>query len=282
MDAGHLEPALSSICNILNSNFFTSLVGSLAGALGGAVAAQRIIEKSTQRKEDLAELRSTGPAITLTFVVCNAVIVLRKQLVATRYANYMKDKADFVEAEKRRAAGTPPIATPNPILFDLKLFELDSLPLDQIKDLVFNKLSLSPRAQCLVTTLQSEHSGLQTALTNRKVIVESFKSLPDNDLPYHYFGIKHPTTGSTHEEYSDSLEMINNYATHITFYSHLLCTDLEEYGRRLTIRFSEKYGQKGMPELPKLDFSDARAAGWIPPESAYENWLKGFKSTVRA
>ena len=71
--------SLENLAAISNSAFTTSLVGALAGAYAGAYAAQKIAERSKERAEFQAQIRNTNAAITLSFMVCNAAISLKRQ-----------------------------------------------------------------------------------------------------------------------------------------------------------------------------------------------------------
>lgn len=81
---------LQKAAAFLNSNF----TAALAGAFGGALAAQRIGDRSKQRDALLQEIRSTNAAIMVTFTICNTGIVFKKQHVKDIYETYISKKAE--------------------------------------------------------------------------------------------------------------------------------------------------------------------------------------------
>jgi len=69
---------LGLLTTSLNSNFSIALAGSLSGAFGGAVAAQRVIERSKRREIFISELKNTNAAIMVSFSICNMILSLKK------------------------------------------------------------------------------------------------------------------------------------------------------------------------------------------------------------
>lgn len=62
---------------LLNSSFWTALVGAFAGAIG----AQVIAEKSKARADAFEEIRRTNAAMLLSFSICNMAMALKTQHV---------------------------------------------------------------------------------------------------------------------------------------------------------------------------------------------------------
>src|ERR1700761_3778509 len=75
-----------------NSNFFTAVAGALAGAFGGAWAAQRIAESSKLRDELVKEIRNTNAAASILYGIANAHLGLKKQFVKALYDNYRDEQ----------------------------------------------------------------------------------------------------------------------------------------------------------------------------------------------
>ena len=99
-----------NLAAISNSAFTTSLVGALAGAYAGAYAAHKISERSKERADFQTQIRNTNAAITLSFMVFNAAISLKKQQTKGLCDTYFKKKAEL----PRWPVQIPPsVATPN-------------------------------------------------------------------------------------------------------------------------------------------------------------------------
>jgi hypothetical protein len=62
----------------LNSSFVIAAVGGFAGAVGGALGAQNIAERSRRSDLLVAELNATNSAIMLSMTVCNTALGLKK------------------------------------------------------------------------------------------------------------------------------------------------------------------------------------------------------------
>src|SRR5215207_695948 len=93
-----------------NSNFATSLIGSLTGAFAGA--AQRIVERSKDRELLAKEIRQLNAATTLLSSVANTHITLKKQHVKRLRDEYEEEHRNvlgFLEA--RKAGRAPPQQT---------------------------------------------------------------------------------------------------------------------------------------------------------------------------
>lgn len=76
-----------------NSSFFTSFIGALAGAAGGAWAAQRIADKVKVRDQLLDEVRSCNIAIELAHGICSTFLNLKEQHVERLQEDYLAQRA---------------------------------------------------------------------------------------------------------------------------------------------------------------------------------------------
>ena len=260
----------------LNSNFSTALLGSLAGAFAGAIAAQRIMERSKRRDELLKELRNTNAAIMVSFSICNAALALKKQHVQPLYETFNQEKAALQEFNQQRSSGQRQGNSIYHFQADFIVFEAPTLPMDTLKDLVFNKISAHGRPLSLVSVLDGSANGLRGAIAKRDQLVELIKKgdISEAELPFYYFGLPLPS-GHTNQEYPDLVMAIYSHVNHIVFFSALLCGDLMAHGNRLHNAFKIQLG-KGAPNVSSTDFSKPRDAGLIPPDSEYSDWLKGF------
>ncbi len=181
-----------NLAAISNSAFMTSLVGALAGAYAGAYAAQRIAERSKERVEFQAQIRNTNAAITLSFMVCNAAISLKKQQTKGLCESYFKKKTELEGFLQKRKVGEISHDVPFEFQADLRSVPFPAVPIDALRSLVYEKLAVSARPLALVATLTGALSSLGETIENRNGLIASFRQLPpqarDAALPALYFG----------------------------------------------------------------------------------------------
>ena len=138
-----------NIAGFLNSNF----TAALAGALGGALAAQRIGDRAKQREALLQEIRSTNAAIMVTFTICNAGLALKKQFVKEIYETYTAKKEGLKEFQRRRAASQQHPNSPFEFQADFRTLQMPVVPTDVLRTQVYESISASGRPLALVAAL---------------------------------------------------------------------------------------------------------------------------------
>jgi hypothetical protein len=274
--------SLSCIWQWLNSNLSIAFIGGLTGAFGGAVGAQRIVERSKQRDELLRELRNTNAATMVAFSVCNAALATKKQHAEPLRTGFYEARAALLKFQAERASGQRQGNTEYHVSIDLRVFPAPVVPLETLKNLVFEKLSAVGRPLALVSTLEQSLACARDALVKRELLVQRFASgaIPENLTAQFYFGQKLPN-GHLSQEHPDLVEGIYRYMDDIGFFSALLCTDLMAHGNRLHAAFTKRFG-KGAPPVSTVDFSGPRKSGLIPPDSQYNDWLRAFTETEGA
>lgn len=271
--------SLENLAAISNSAFMTSLVGALAGAYAGAKAAQIITERSKERAEFQAQIRNTNAAITLSFMVCNAAISLKKQQTKELCDTYFKKKAELEGFLQKRKTGEISSDIPFELQADLRIVPIPAVPLDALRSLVYEKLSVSGRPLALVATLAGALSSLANTITNRNGLIASFKQLPpqacDAALPALYFGRPYGE-GHVSTEYLDTMTGLQNLTDDVIFFSYLLCKDLATHGNKVLNKFKSQF--KGVLEqINAIELSPEKTAGLIPPDEQYSEWLSGFR-----
>lgn len=267
---------LAWLGSLLNSNFSTALLGSLAGAFAGAVAAQRIVEKTKTREEHLKELRNINAAAMASFTTCNTALALKRQHVKPLYDQFHKDKAALAAFMAARASGQIEGNVPFHFVSDLRTFLAPILPIDTLRNLLFDKLSVGGRPLSLVCAIEDAAHGLERAISMRLSFIERFKSgtIPGDQIPAYYFGMPLPN-GETNQEYPDLLFAIHSYLDDVAFFAHLLCGDLTSHAKKLHAAIPEST-RATAPKPTEADFTAARASGLIPPDDQYVDWLRAF------
>lgn len=266
--------------NLLNSAFTTSLLGSLAGAFAGAFMAQRIAERSKHRAELLGEIRNTNAAIAIVFGICNSLLALKKQHVKNLKESYDAQKAAVLEFKQKHKTRE----IQNDVAFefqaDLQTLQAPVLPMDTLKEVVFERLSIVGRPLNLVVTLTQTVQSLEESLTMRNKLIQGYKTEfaidPQRINPL-YFGF--PYSGShVNLDYPSTIDAIYSQTDDGIFFGNLLCKDLHEHGKQLSGAFKRKF-KMDSPRVAEVDFSPATADGMMPDEKNYADWTTAFVKT---
>ena len=268
--------SLDQVVVVLNSAFTTSLLGALAGAGAGALAAQSIIERSKEKEALLSQIKSTNAATMICFLTFNAGVELKKQHVQPMYEKFEKAKQALQIFNEHSAAGTPQNNTEFVLQADMRTFSFPSVPIETLKDLVFNKVCAYGRPLALVFVLEQSFAGLRDAIAKREALIHRFAngSVPKNLFYRYYFGLRLPT-GDTNQEFPDLVSAIHRSVDDIAFFGSLLCEDLIAHGHRSHKLFTKKFG-KGAPKVSTVDFTTHRETGLIPSGEQYKDWLSAF------
>jgi hypothetical protein len=263
--------ALCYVVKALNSSFGTAAVGALAGAYAGAIGAQHVAERSKRKDSLTTELNTTNSAIMLSFVTCNAMLGLKKQIVGPLYEGFLAEKAKYIE--HRKAAQSEPRAQVGAHTFSVNLitFSPPLIPIETLKTLVLQRISAYGKATSLVSLIENAAAGLVDAVKKREEIVSRFKSgeISEADRHWHYFGEKTPS-GQTHREHSDIVEVIHDYVNDLIYFSAELCEALVQHGK--LAKASLQRMSKATPSVNEPDFSGPKNSGLFPPASNYASW----------
>jgi len=275
-----IGPALSSAATagwlFLNSNIAIALVGGFTGAIGGALGAQRIAERSRKRDERLKELRQTNAAIMVAHTICNAALALKKQHVQPMRAAFLKSKADLAEFKRQRDAKQIAPDQEFHVQMELSTYPAPALPIETLKRIVFQELSAVGRPLALVAAIDQSLIGLSAAIEQRDRLIQKFAAgeIPEETHPHFYFGLPLPG-GHLHKEYPDLVEAIFSYNDDVAFFSYQLCNDLMKHGAKVKEGLT-KNPSKRSPNVSEIDFSGPLKSGLLPPESQYRDWVNAF------
>jgi hypothetical protein len=263
------------------SGFFIALIGSFAGAFAGALGAQRIVERFKERELALLQLRNTNAAIMVAFSVCNSVIAIKHQHVASLHATFRRQKEELVDFKRKRDAGAIPPKQPFEFQADLRTLPAPLTPIDVLQTQVFERLSVTGRPLALVTTLSQTILSLASSIASRNAFIERLRATGGSANPEFlnlYFGL--PSSSGVHStEYADTIEAIHNLTDDAIFFSHLLCGDLRDYGTTILERYKVRFKDESQ-SVSKPDFNKAKEASLLPDETNYQDWLHGFGKTT--
>lgn len=272
---------LNYIGGLLNSSFGIALIGGTGGALFGALGAQHIAERSKRRDELTKEIRTTNAASMVAFSICSAALSLKKQHVHPMHTKYVEDCNVLDEFTKQQETGGSQNVGVHRFVADFRTFPTPVAPLETLKDLVFQKLSVHGRPLALVAVIEQSLVGLSKSIEKRDSLIQRFSShvVPKDLLHLYYFGKPLPS-GDIDQNYPDTVKAIHIYLDNLVFFTALLCDDLVAHGNRLHEAFIEQF-KKGAPKVSAADFTEAREKGLILPFSEYKDWLKGIVESDR-
>jgi hypothetical protein len=269
------------ITDFLNSNFFSSMASALFGALFGAYAAHRIIERQKERELLLGEIRNTNAAISLAFDICNIGLSFKKQHLVRLRENFESTKAHVIELKRSADSGETPPQNRFEFQADLQTLPELTFPTKILQKQVFQNLSVSGRALSAVSSLLGSAFSLNESIHRRNAQIRQIKaSLSPEDPRFIdlYFGFASPD-GHVDREFPETLRAIHVYTDDLIFFSKLICEDLHNYGKNLHER-TAKIGRGQAPKINSVDFSSSNEFGLMPDENEYESWLKGYSNAA--
>jgi hypothetical protein len=198
-------------------------------------------------------------------------------------AKFAADHAAFAEFIRQRRTGERQgNATPQ-IAVDTRMVPGLTFSTNTLQSLMFGKIAITGRALALMTTLSETATWLLAANTQRNELVERLRRLAPGaaELPHLYLGAPSPT-GQVNRAYPDTVAAVASRTDEMIFFSATLCDDLLAHGRQLRASFVERFGKQDAPPLNGVDFSADRAAGLMPPEANYSDWLNTLSGQVAA
>lgn len=267
-----------NVADFINSNF----TAALAGALGGALAAQRIGDRAKQRDTLLQEIRSTNAAIIVSFTICNAGLALKKQFVKDIYETYTTKKEELQVFQQRRSAGQQHPDIPFEFQADFRNLQMPVVPIDVLRTQVYESISATSRPLALVAALVGTVAALTDTIQKRNTLIERVRQLGPagaEQLPAFYFGLPYgPDHVST--EFSDTIESLHSLTDDVIFFSELLGKDLMDHGNRI-LNLYKKVAKVKKEKISSVDFTEPRRQGLMPDAANYTDWLKGFPDSAQ-
>jgi hypothetical protein len=282
-----LERLLADLWTTLNtfwnSNFGTAVIsafiGSLAGAWGGALAAERIAEKRRVREQLLKEINQTNAAIELSHTICSSYLNLKEQHVRGVWEDYQRKREQVHDLHERQRHGAMAPRTVPTIQLDQRTLDVVRAKIEHLEGLVLGELSLRGRPRPLVAILSQTRDSLNNSITLRNQLIVSARTLDDNAKVAFYFGL--PTEGGVDDTFGNVLEAVHRQTDDCIYFSWRLCEDLTRHGKRVREQFGRRF--KGpVSRIQTVLWTDVVAKGLLPPLGAYRSWEEGFLERVPA
>lgn len=260
-----------------------ALLGGVVGSFGGALGAQRIVERTAQRKDLLMELRNTNALIQLCFSACNSALQFRSQFSRDLLNELKADQ----EAFRYMLKGNIKLHPGDELYLHLNFqrFPPPVIPIGAIQEILHSRVSVVGRTLAAASELMSAAERLTNTVLERDAILEKFvdESIPKAEAKWVYLGIRPAKDGVTDQRYPDIVESIDFYASHIAFFSHILCGDLMEHAGKVRGELLKNFKRlRGIPEVSRVSFEGPLKLGLLPPDSDFEKWLRGFQIVGRS
>jgi hypothetical protein len=265
-----------TIGKFFNSNFMTSLIGALAGAAAGAFAAQRIVERGKHRDEVLKEIRNTNAAIALAFTITNTFLAMKNQHIKALKEKYDAQQAELEEFKRKRKAGE---IAPNEVFCfqaDFETLAPQAVPVDTLRDIVFERLTITGRPLSLVTVIMQTVKNLEESLIKRNSLIQQYRGLemtPERLAPLYFgFPYEHGHVDLSHPMVIDAIYTQTDDGI---FFSQLLCKDLYDHGHKLSLEFKKNHKDE-LPTVNEVLFDTEKTQSLMPLYSNYSDWLSAF------
>jgi hypothetical protein len=263
-----------------NSNFFTSSIGALAGAVGGAWAAQRIADKAKVRDQLLDEVRSCNIAIELAHGICSTFLNLKEQYVLRLARTYQEQRVRVhVHHEGLRTGAIPAGTVLDLGGLDLQTLGVIPIGVADLRAAVLQNVTAPARPRSLVAVLGYCIDTLNETIRTRNGQIAALRAsnAPLNEKVPYIFGLPHD--GIVDETFAHTVTALYKYTDDCIFFSKLLCSDLADHGDRLRAILKLHFRREA-PRINRLIWDDVEKKGLLPPDANYTSWLTGFPRRV--
>jgi hypothetical protein len=263
-----------------NSNFFTSFIGALAGAWGGAYAVQRIADRAKRRDYLLQELRTCCAAMETAHGVGNVYAGLKKQHVRNLKARYDEQRAVVHAHNNARNAGArlPEIQ----IGVDLQRLDVVRSRAAYLETLVLEKMSAPVRARSAAVSLTRAAEQLNECISQRNDLLSRLQAmLGQEEGLARIFGL--PMRDGIDSSYGDIVHGIYHYTDDGIHFSRVVCEELAEHGRKIRKAYQaclRRRARSRVMEVPVVIWETPGDGGLIPSKEKYGSWYAGFVSRV--
>ena len=256
--------------SFLQSNFSTSVIGSLAGAYGGAWAAQKIAERTKLREEKIRTIRNANAAGSMAYSIANTHIGLKKQHVKDLWESFHKNRKlceDFIISHKN---GTN--KTNNQFNFEANLLTLNPphTPLAQIEKIVFDQLSPDASLILIINQLSQSLQNITYSINARNELIEFWRNNRPNEFEFTYFGFFRENN-AIDQRYMTLIDAIYNSNDDVIAFSIMTGDALHEYALEQKRRYRDLF-RKASPSINKMQFDESKSL--LPDPKQYESFGK--------
>lgn len=265
--ANWAHTAFNALWRLANSSFFISLSGALAGAAGGAIGAQHLLDRQKQREIATAEFRASSVAMLICLDLFNACLSLKSQHLQDLKTSFDQDSKAF-SVFRERLDNDPINSGRFEKLIDFRTLPTLDWPSEGIRTLALEKITLPPKPILLVLALTKAFQSLNSFIQERNILIEDFRNNPNADPVRRFEALYgHPdSSGNKDERYSSVLNAIYMMNDDCIFFSKNLIEELERHAS--SINETGRLKQR----VHKPELHNARTAALLPDENNYATW----------
>jgi hypothetical protein len=253
---------------LANSNF----MAALAGALAGAIAADRIATRKAKGTKIEDAMRNTNAAISLAALIANEALKMKGQHALDLHRDYVLEEIRMADTERRHQAGE--VLRPEDFVLRANLVDLPELyvPIDALTTTVFEKLKVGVRPTWLLVAVQTALRDLNLSIKRRNELCSQFRSIPREAQAALYLGL--PTAAGRDETYPQTIFHIYQITNNLAFFAAQLASDLHKHGEKVSDQFA-KFFRTAPPVVNEL-VDTPRSRELMPPAAAYTEFLSMF------
>lgn len=267
-----------NVAKFLESNFFSALFAAMAGAYGGARAAQKISERSKLDERLKAEIRACNSAIEVAGGIANTYLTMKRQFIRKFKRDFDEQRTRVVEHWEKIKGGEAQGE------FDVGTLNLGTLPpvrvrIGHLEQMLQEKINIAGRPLGCLHFLLKAKENLDEHIGMRNTLVEKFRLLAVKDQVPLMFGL--PTDAGVDTTYVDLVNAIAQETDDCIAFSRQLCLDVEAHGKRMHKRYVRRF-RKLAPRISSVSFDTPAAKEVIPTLKPYEALLAMYSSRVPA
>ncbi len=268
IDNGTLvQSLLQETWNVPYLTFFVAAIGSLAGAWGGAYAADKIARKKEIYREENSEFKATLNALAMVNNIINTIAQLKMQHLDGLVSSYEQLDLKFQQLVATHKQGEVyEIYVP----MDFQTLPKLVTPVVDLQRLVYERISLSGRQVMLMAQLVQCLHALDQAIDGRTIFIKSFKSKQwetDKEKIECFFGL--PTQeGNIDADYKSLIEALKMHSDGCLAFSRLLHDALLRKAKKL-----KKHLAADDVKIYSIDFLDVEKKITYPDMADYARWV---------
>jgi len=247
------------------------IISSLIGAGTGAYAAQYIVKRNKDLDDRLKEVRSTNAAVTLAYGITDRFLNEKHQIVKPLVDLFTDERQRFEDAHK-------PPGPRGEIRFnlDLRSYNLNRTPIEQLEEIVFNQISAPTRPMSVVSILARTIQGLEAFVQERNELIREFRAVQKAEKAldaFAYFGLV--TDKGADQRYSSTLSNLADYTDDAIHFSKMIGDDLRKYA--IALRDTLPSRTKPLaPIIVSADFS--KRDDVMPNPEKYKDYETMFRA----
>lgn len=243
---------------------------AFAAAFAGAWGAQNITERRKHQLDLTAELRETNAAVAIAATLFTVFANLKEQHIATLRGDFhlAKRAVEFQRKLPKDQQGRLEVR------FDMRTITLPSMPVDRLRSIVFERITITGRGIQLASMLMLQIEELRISCARRNDFISEFRTLDKQRQINRYFGFR-DAHGNTDENYLNAVEAIYFENDCAMFFSWLLCRDLSRHSKSIA-RSLRRWPWQKIKNVHYANFVPAEEKGLMPPFEGFNDWT-GYK-----